>query len=137
MGEGEYWRRKADLQAQADALRTPETPELNWAGETLESLGQEWANAPPANRRDMLRCIFEVIVVEVEAEKLTCVKLHPPFVPLFRTDALEEKEDGCFIWEEGQAGRQGGKAAAMDRGGAARAEAPSCAEHGGNLLVDE
>jgi len=61
MNEGEYRRRKADLQAQLDALRTPETPEIEQAGETLESLGQEWAHAPKKYKHDMLRCIFEAI----------------------------------------------------------------------------
>jgi hypothetical protein len=96
LSEGEYRRRKADLQAQLDALRPPETPKVEQAGETLETIGQEWANAPKKYRRDMLHCIFEAIFVDVEAQGLVCVKPYLPFVPLFRMDGLEEKEDGCF-----------------------------------------
>jgi hypothetical protein len=96
MGECEYRRRKVDVQAQLDALRPPETPQVEQAGETLESLGQEWANAPKKYRRDMLRCIFESIFIDVKASRLVCVKPYQPFVPLFRMDGLEEKEDGCF-----------------------------------------
>ena len=96
LSEGEYRRRKVDLQAQLDALLMPETPEVEQAGETLESLGQEWANAPKKYRRDMLRCIFEAIFVDVKVKRLVCVKPYPPFVPLYRMDGLEEKEDGCF-----------------------------------------
>ena len=103
LSEGEYRRRKADLQAQFDALQMPETPEVEQAGETLESLGQEWANAPKKYRRDMLGCIFEAIFVDVEAQRLVCVKPYPPFVPLFRMDGLEEKEDGCFYPGEDKA----------------------------------
>jgi site-specific DNA recombinase len=103
MGEGEYRRSKADLQAQLDALQMPETPEVEQAGETLESLGQEWANAPKKYRHDMLQCIFEAIFVDVEAQRLVCVKPYPPFVPLFRMDGLEEKEDGCFYPGEDKA----------------------------------
>jgi hypothetical protein len=103
LSEGEYRRRKVDLQAQLDALQIPDTPEVEQAGETLESLGQEWANAPKKYRRDMLSCIFEAIYVDVEAKRLLCVKPYPPFVPLFRMDGLEEKEDGCFYPAEDKA----------------------------------
>jgi hypothetical protein len=75
-------------------------PDFEQAGETLESLGQEWANAPKKYRRDMLHCIFEAISVDVEDQRLMCVKPYPPFVPLFRMDGLEEKEDGCFYSTE-------------------------------------
>ena len=44
----------------------------------------------------MLHCIFEAIHVDVEAKRLVCVKPYPPFVPLFRMDGLEVKEDGLF-----------------------------------------
>jgi hypothetical protein len=103
LSEGEYRRRKVDLQAQLDALQTPERPEVEQAGETLETLGQEWANAPKKHKRDMLHCIFEAIYVDVEAKRLVCVKPYPPFVPLFRMDGLEEKEDGCFYPAEDKA----------------------------------
>jgi hypothetical protein len=92
----EYEQRKADLQAKLDALQVPHQPEVEKAGETLESLGQEWANAPNKFRRDMVRCIFEAVFVDAKARRLVCVKPYPPFVPLFRMDGLEEKEDGCF-----------------------------------------
>jgi len=100
ISEVEYRRKRVDLQAQLDALQMPETPEVEQAGETLEGLGQEWANAPKKYRRDMLGCIFEAIYVDVEAKRFICVKPYPPFVPLFRMDGLEEKEDGCFYPEE-------------------------------------
>ncbi len=108
ISEGDYRRRKADLQAQLHALRTPETPEVEQAGETLESLGQEWASAPKRYRRDMLCCIFEAIFVDVKAKRLACVKPYPPFVPLFRMDGPEEKEDGCFYCEEWEEARSEG-----------------------------
>jgi hypothetical protein len=92
----EYRRRKADLQAQIDLLKAPEPPAVEEAGATLEMLGQEWANAPKMYRAQMLRVIFEEIVVDVAARKLVCVKPYPPFVPLFRMDGLEERENGCF-----------------------------------------
>jgi hypothetical protein len=44
MTEGEYRRRKADLQAQLDALRMLARPEVEQAEETLENLGQECAS---------------------------------------------------------------------------------------------
>jgi hypothetical protein len=103
LSEGEYRRRKADLQAQLDALQMPETPEVEHAGETLESLGQEWADAPKKYRGEMLHCIFEAIYVDVGAQRLVCVKPYPPFVPLFRMDGLKEREDGCFYPGEDRA----------------------------------
>jgi len=96
MSEAEYRRQKTEMQTQLDALRTPKPPEVEKAGGTLESLGQEWADAPKKYSRDMLRCIFEEIVVDVEAQRLVYVKPYPPFVPLLRMDGLEEREDGWF-----------------------------------------
>jgi hypothetical protein len=103
----EYRRRETDLQAQLDALRVPEQPAVDQADETLQSLGQEWASAPKKHRRDRLRCIFEAIVVDVEAKGLVYVKAYPPFVPLFRMDGLEEKQDGCFYPTQEKARPQG------------------------------
>ena len=107
-GKAQYDRRKADLQGQSDALQMPETPEVEQAGETLESLGQVWDGASKRIRRDMLRTIFEAVYVDVEARRLVCVKPWPPFAPLFRMDGLEEREDGCFDYrEENEARSQG------------------------------
>jgi site-specific DNA recombinase len=93
---GEYDRRKAELQVQLDALRIPEAPDVEQAGEVLESLGAEWAQAPKRLQRDMLRTIFEAIFVDVLSRKVVSVKPYPPFVPLFRMDGLTEGKDGLF-----------------------------------------
>jgi hypothetical protein len=77
----------------------PDTPEVEEAGETLESLGQAWANAPKRYQRDMLRLIFEGIYIDMIEKRLVCVKPYPQFAPLFRLDGLREKE-GCFYVEE-------------------------------------
>jgi hypothetical protein len=100
ISEAEYRRSKADIQAQLDALRVPDSPAVEEAGETLQSLGAEWATAPRKHKRDMLNCIFELLTVDVKARKLLCVEPYPPFVPLFRLDGLEEKGNGCFYYEE-------------------------------------
>jgi site-specific DNA recombinase len=99
----EYNRQKADLQGQLDSLREPEPPAVEQAGEVLESLGLEWANAPKKYKRDMLRCIFEGIYVDMLARRLVAVKPWPPFVPLFRMDGLEEGEEGVFYVRENEA----------------------------------
>jgi hypothetical protein len=96
----EYDRQKAELQTQLDSLRTPEQPEVEHAGEMLESLDTAWASAPKKYQREMLHLIFEAIYVDTVTKELVCVKPYPPFVPLFRMDGLEEKEDGCFYYEE-------------------------------------
>ena len=96
----EYDRQKAELQTQLDSLRTPEQPEVEHAGETLESLGAQWAGALKKYQREMLRVIFEAIYVDTVTRELVSVKPYTPFVPLFRMDGLEEKEDGCFHYEE-------------------------------------
>jgi hypothetical protein len=98
-------REKAELQAQLSALQVPDQPDVEQAGETLVSLGAQWANAPLRYQRDMLRVIFEAVYVDVLGRKLVCVKPHPPFVPLFRMDGLEETEDGCFYCEEDEEAR--------------------------------
>ena len=107
-GKGEYNRRKADLTVQLDALRAPERPAIEAAGETLESLADAWEGAPVRLRAEMLKTIFESVVIDVAARRLVCVKPYPPFVPLFRMDGLSEKE-GCFYVdeEEQEAGSEG------------------------------
>ncbi len=98
----EYGRRRAELQAEIDTLREPEAPEVEGAGVTLESLADAWEGAPVRLRAEMLKTIFESVVVDVTARRLVCVKPWPPFAVLFRLDGLEEKEDGCFyVGEEG------------------------------------
>ncbi|MBN1659195.1 MAG: recombinase family protein [Anaerolineae bacterium] len=93
--KAEYDREKHELQAKLDALQVPEQPALEQAGETLESLGAEWANAPKHYQHEMLKVIFEAVYVDVKARKLVCVKPHPQFAPLFSMDGLEER-DGLF-----------------------------------------
>ena len=109
LSRGEYDRRRAMLKAELDTLQVPDTPEIEQAGETLESLGQEWASAPKRYQRDMLRVIFEAVFVDVQGRRLVCVKPWPQFAPLFRLDGLEER-DGCFYDSEGkgqEAGSEG------------------------------
>jgi site-specific DNA recombinase len=94
--KAEYNRRKVELQTELDALRMPDQPQIEQAGETLESLGAEWLDAPKRLQHEMLKVIFESVTVDIAGQQLVCVKPHAPFVPLFRMDGLEEKEDGCF-----------------------------------------
>jgi len=106
--KAEYNRRKVELQMQLSALREPGQPEIEQAGETLESLGMEWVGAPLQYQREMLQVIFESIHVDTLAGKVICVKPYTPFVPLFRMDGLEEREDGYFYdGEKAEAGSQG------------------------------
>jgi len=100
LGRGEYDPRRAQLQAQIDALQEPEAPEVEEAGATLESLADAWEDAPLRLRAEMLRTIFESVVIDVAARRLVCVKPWPPFVALFRMDGMEEKKDGCFYVEK-------------------------------------
>jgi site-specific DNA recombinase len=99
LGRGEYTRRRAELEVELDALREPEAPEVEEAGATLESLADAWEGAPVRLRAEILRAIFESVIVDVAARRLVCVKPYPPFVPLFRMDGLIEKE-GCFYVDE-------------------------------------
>ena len=96
----EYDRRKGELQDQLDALTVPDAPDVMEAGATLETLGQIWEDASLRIRRDMLRTIFEGIYVDMQTARVVYVKPWPPFVGLFRMDGLEEKEDGCFHYQE-------------------------------------
>jgi hypothetical protein len=41
------------------------------------------------------RCIVDVL-----GERLVCAKPYPQSAPLFRMDGMEEREDGCFYYEE-------------------------------------
>ena len=44
--------------------------------------------------------IFEAIRVDTLAGKVICVRPYAPFMPLFRMDGVEEREDGRFYNEE-------------------------------------
>ena len=50
--------------------------------------------------REMLKVIFEEAYIDVLGERLVCMKPYPQFAPLFRMDGMEEKEDGCFYYDE-------------------------------------
>jgi hypothetical protein len=102
LSRGEYDRRPADLQAEIDGLRQPEAPEVEEAGATLESLADAWESAPVRLRAEMLRTIFESVVIDVTARRLVCVKPYPQFAPLFGMDGLSEKEGGFYVEEEDQ-----------------------------------
>jgi hypothetical protein len=73
-------------------LQVPESPALEQAGETLETLGTRYQD-------EMLKVIFEAICVDIETHKLVCVKPHSQFVPIFRLDGLEER-NGFFYERE-------------------------------------
>jgi hypothetical protein len=100
LGKQGYDRRRAELQVQLEALQIPDQPDVEQAGEVLESLGAEWAVAPLRYQQETLRVVLEAVYVDVLGRKLVCVKPYPPFVPLFRMDGLEERKDGCFYYEE-------------------------------------
>ena len=51
----------------------------------------------------MLHRIFEAIYVDVAVQRVVCVKPYPQFAPLFRSEDLEENEDGCFYCEDEEA----------------------------------
>ena len=89
--KAEYTRRKESLQAEIDALKVPDTPEVEQAGKTLESLGAEWAAAPPRFKHEMLRLIFDAIYVDFTNQRLVCVKPYPP----------------CTVIQNGRTGRRG------------------------------
>lgn len=101
--KGEYSRLKLDLQLQLDALRDPEAPAVEAAGATLEALAKAWQVAPAARRAQMLGEIFSAVRVDVAARRLVAVKPWPAFLPLFRMDGLEEREDGWFYPRETEA----------------------------------
>lgn len=45
------------------------------------------------------------IYIDMNEQRQVCVKPSPPFTPLFRVDGMEEKEDGCFYYEEDEEAR--------------------------------
>ncbi len=99
----EYGRLRADLQAQLEAVRDPEAPQVQAAGVTLEALAEAWRVAPVAMRSQILKTIFAEVRVDVTARRLVAVKPWPAFLPLFRMDGLEEREDGWFYPTENEA----------------------------------
>ena len=55
---------------------------------------------PRKIQHEMLKVIFEAVYMDVLGERLAGVKPYPQFAPLFRMDGMEEREDGCFYYEE-------------------------------------
>jgi hypothetical protein len=51
---------------------------------------------------ELLSLSLDPVLVDVVESRIVCVKPYPQFVPLFRMDGLEEREDGCFYSKEEQ-----------------------------------
>jgi hypothetical protein len=100
LGRTEYARRRDELRAQLVALEEPEPSEVEHAAETLETRGTEWAGASKRLRRAMLRVIFEGIYCDMIERRVVYVRPYPAFVPLFRMDGMEQREDGNFYPKE-------------------------------------
>jgi hypothetical protein len=96
----EYIRRKSDIEAQLAFLQMPEPPAVESAASLLEGLAEVWDRADRATQHEALRAMFAAIRVDVLERKLVSVQPHRDFLPLFRLDGLEEKEDGCFYYRE-------------------------------------
>ena len=99
MNRDEYARRKLDIEGQLAGLQTPDVPAVQAAGETLENLATAWAKATLEIRGEMLRALFEFVVVDVTAARVVSVRPRPAFVVLFRMDGMYEEQEGCFRYD--------------------------------------
>jgi len=103
LSRGEYDRRRAELQGELAGLRDPDAGRVEQAGATLEGLAMAWQVAPVARRARLLKEVFAQIWVDLGARRVVAVKPWPSFVPLFRMDGLEEREEGVFYVRETEA----------------------------------
>ena len=94
----EYDRRRAEIRTGLAELEIPDRAATLQAGELLAGFGATWAAAPERLQAEMLRTIFESVVVDMRRRRLVCVRPWPVFAPLFRLDGLKERE-GCFYVE--------------------------------------
>ena len=90
--------------AQLDALRTPDQCSVVQAGEYLDTLAELWEQGTIAQRRTLLQGMIRKVMVDLQTCRVVCVEPHPEFVDLFKqVERLEEKRDGCFWFENGEA----------------------------------
>ena len=89
LAESEYKRRRADLRAELARLAEPEPSAVRQAGELIQSIGAEWAQAPAAYQRDILRTLFSDVSVDPVAARIVSVSPHAEFVELFRIANME------------------------------------------------
>jgi hypothetical protein len=74
----------------------PEQSDVVSAGQFLENLADVWAEATPAERKELLGLVLETVVVNVVEERLICVEPKAPYVALFRQVPDLQECDGCF-----------------------------------------
>lgn len=92
----QYIKRRAEIQTALASLDIPEEPAIVQAGEYLESLAGLWDSLTRKEQREVLHIIFADILLDVGEAKVIAVKPNRDFVPLFRFDGMEEREDGYF-----------------------------------------
>jgi DNA invertase Pin-like site-specific DNA recombinase len=99
MKRDEYARRKLEIEVQLAGLNSADVPAVHAAGETLENLAAAWARATAEIRGEMLRTLFESIVVDITRARVISVRPRPTFVVLFRMDGMDEEQEGSFRYE--------------------------------------
>ena len=62
----------------------------------MKILAAVWSGATPAERKELLRLVLEMAVVDVAEGRLICVWPKAPYVAFFRQVPGLRECDGCF-----------------------------------------
>jgi hypothetical protein len=80
----QYQQRKADINSRLAALSVPEETDVQKALDLLNDAVAMWAGAERDEKRDILRELFEAIVVDLDEEKIVEFRAKTKFAALFR-----------------------------------------------------
>lgn len=86
------------IQRQLDQLpKAHDLATIEEAAATLNTLADVWDDAELEEQRDLLRLALAEVYVDVRQSRITSLRPHTPFIPLFRQlDSLIEIEPGRF-----------------------------------------
>ena len=80
----QYQQRKAELSGRMSGLAVPEMTDVQTAMDLLNDAVTMWRGAERADKRDILRELFEAIVVDLDTEKVIGFRAKKQFAALFR-----------------------------------------------------
>lgn len=90
--EQEYRAKRDEIQSALAACNPPSVQVIINAAEYLQNIAQIWDAATPAERRDIVRAVFEEIVCDPDTRRLIALRPKLAFVPILRqVQGLVEK----------------------------------------------
>jgi site-specific DNA recombinase len=86
IGREEYQRRRDELQAQAAALKSPDTLDIEAAAALLANFGALWDEATEQERQRIVRSLLAKVYLDSESGPVVAIEPTPTADPLFTLD---------------------------------------------------